>query len=247
MENRNLSKKEEYELRRAEKRQVNQTDGPRKRSNMALWVFGLLLIAAAVFAFTALSKDDSGNPDNGVVTGEVAAALKSDDHVKANPEARVILVEYSDFQCPACRTYYPLVSQLVKEIGGEFAFAYRHFPLISIHPNAKPAARAAEAAGLQGQFFAMHDRLFERQDEWANRRNPDELFLGYAETLGLDAAKFKSDYGSPAVEDRVERDFKEALKLGLNSTPTFFLNGKKIANPKSYEEFKALIEAAAAD
>jgi protein-disulfide isomerase len=164
------------------------------------------------------------------------------DHKKG--EGVVVLVEYSDFQCPACATYEPAIKQLFNDLGGKMTLVYRHFPLRQVHLNSQLAAQASEAASLQGKFWEMHDILFAKQNEWAPISNPTSLFEGYAKTLSLDIEKFNSDIKSETVKEIVNKDFNGGQEARVNSTPTFFLNGKKLANPRSYEEFKALIETA---
>lgn len=101
---------------------------------------------------------------------ENSMEVKVNDNVKGSREAKAVLIEYSDFQCPACQVYYPVVKQLTEELGNEILVVYRHFPLTTIHPNALPAAKAAEAAGKQGKFWEMHDMLFDKQSEWSALR-----------------------------------------------------------------------------
>ncbi len=164
-------------------------------------------------------------------------------HVKGNPEAAVVLTEYSDFQCPACAAFYPFVNSLVAEYGDRLQFEYKHFPLISIHPLAVPAAKAAEAAAQQGKFFEMHDKLFENQSTWAASSNPVRFFETYASEIGLDVELFKKHYKSSLIEDRIEGDFAAARELGLSGTPSFFLNGQQMQF-ETFEDFAAQVVAA---
>jgi len=166
------------------------------------------------------------------------------DHVKGNPEAKVVIIEYSDFQCPACRSYYPITKQLMAEFGDQIAFVYRHFPLTSIHMNSEFAARAAEAAGKQGKFWEMHDLLFEKQDEWSKTTNVEPIFENYATLLGISIEQFKTDWKSKEVKDFVKAQRAHALKSGLQGTPTFFVNGEKIKNPTSIDAFRFIINTA---
>ncbi len=154
------------------------------------------------------------------------------------------LTEYGDFQCPACAAYEPVVQQLRKDYGDKLAFVYRQYPLYTIHPHALAAAYASEAAGLQNKFWDMHDILFAKQDGWAKSSNAATLFEGYATELKLDMDKFKTDVVSSAVQGAASYDYAEGEKLGVNSTPTFYLNNEKVVNPGSGEGFKALIDAA---
>lgn len=168
--------------------------------------------------------------------------ISSFDWVKGNKESKIILVEYSDFQCPACGIYYPIVNKLAEEFGDKIAIIYRHFPLKSIHRNAEAAALAAEAAGRQGKFWEMHNALFDNQKEWSDKDNPIEYFIKYAGQIGLNinVDKFKADLSLQELKNKVKNDLAGAEENNLNSTPTFFLNGKKI-QPRSYEEFKQII------
>jgi protein-disulfide isomerase len=169
------------------------------------------------------------------------AAVSENDWIKGSLDASVTLIEYSDFQCPACKTYDPFVQRLTDEFGDELLFVYRHLPLHQIHPNAEAAAWAAEAAGQQGVFWEMHGILFERQSEWEDARNPEDLFVVYAETLGLDVEQFRADMKSDAVQDKVRADENSAIQARIQSTPTFFLNGEQIQISSRYEDLKQLI------
>lgn len=202
-----------------------------------LWFGVVVVIGLVVWGLAKLS-----GPMPTSQTAIVLAAVSENDWVGSNKGAQITLIEYSDFQCPACAAYHPLIKRLIAEQGDKFRFVYRHFPL-SQHLNAKPTAYAAEAAGRQGQFWEMHDLIFERQTEWAKANNADELLLGYATTLGLIIDQFTSDYRSSAVRDKVEADFQSGLSAGVNSTPTFFLNGRRI-QPRNYQEFVELIQQA---
>ena len=173
-----------------------------------------------------------------------AISQKGDDATIAGnfEKGKAVLVEYADFQCPACGLYYPLVKQLKEEFGDKMELTYKHFPLRSIHKNADLAARASEAALLQGKFWEMHSMLYEKQSEWSNSDQALSLFTAYAMSIGIDRTRFMADVESDVVKDKVNRDYQDGLGLRVNGTPTFFLNGKKIINPRSYDEFKKLIQ-----
>ncbi len=170
--------------------------------------------------------------------------LHPQDHVKGNRDSKVVLMEYSDFQCPACRIYYPVMRQITAEFGDRIAIAYRHFPLINIHPGAELAARAAEAAGKQGKFWEMHDLLFEKQNEWSGAANIEPMFESYASLIGISVDQFKIDIASKEIKDFVRAQRVHSIKSGLQGTPSFFINGKQIQNPASIEEFRAIIQKA---
>ncbi|MFM2424451.1 MAG: hypothetical protein RLZZ70_842 [Candidatus Parcubacteria bacterium] len=164
-------------------------------------------------------------------------------YIKGNPEATVKLVEYSDFQCPACAAFQPVIADIIAEYGDRIAFEYRHFPLTQIHRLAEPAARAAEAAGQQGKFYEYHDLLFVNQSAWSNSSNPAQFFIQYATELGLDIDQFTRQQRSSLLRDHVRDQFNEARALGFSGTPSFVLNGE-VMQFQTYDEFRQQIIAA---
>ncbi len=194
-----------------------------------------------------------------IIWGMIAAANKADkesanvapvdkvistDWVKGASTSPATLIEYSDFQCPACGAYFPLVQKLLKEDGDKILFVSRNFPLPQ-HSNAIPAAQAAGAAGNQGKFWEMHEMLFSTQADWENSTDSKTIFAGYAKKLGLDMTKYSADVDSKEVMDKINADVKSGEKAGVNSTPSFYLNGKKLNNPQTYDAFKKLIDETA--
>lgn len=157
-------------------------------------------------------------------------------------DARINIVKYSDYQCPACKYYVPIEKQLKEEYGDEISITTKHFPL-SMHEFAQVASRAAEAARVQGKYQEMHEMIFTGQEQWA-RGNAEAMFIGYARDLGLDVEKFRNDMNSADMQRIVMADKREGLELEVNSTPTFYVNGVKVErNPRTAEEFKAIIES----
>lgn len=171
-------------------------------------------------------------------------SLSPSDWTQGNKEAKVILIEYSDFQCPGCAAFSKTLDDIVKEFGNHIILAYRHFPLKDIHKNAEPAAWAAEAAGVQGKFWEMHDKLFTYQNTWSGQVNPEITFQKFATDLGLDMGKFNTDYNSRTIRKNVDLDLASAEKNKLDHTPTIFLNGKQLDNPRNYDEFRTLVREA---
>ncbi len=201
---------------------------------LAVVIIGL----GALFVITDKKSVDTSFKGN-------ASELQADDHVRGNKSAKVILIEYGDFQCPACGSYFPILKELEKTHGDKVAFVFRHYPIISIHPNAFSASRAAESASNQDKFWEMHDRLYQTQQVWGRvSTNQQSLFEGYAKDLGLEMTKFKQDYVSDATADRINRDVSSAAQFNITSTPTFILNGKKIENPNGKEAFAKLLDEA---
>jgi 2-hydroxychromene-2-carboxylate isomerase len=148
-----------------------------------------------------------------------------DAHVRGAPMAPVSIVEFSDFQCPYCGAAYPELERIVQQYEGRVKLVFKHYPLPA-HPRAMPAAKAAEAAGRQGKFFEMHDILFQNQ-----RKLEDGDLKRYAEMLGLDAERFAADMASEEVAARVAADRKLGEKLGVEGTPSIYVNGRKFEEP----------------
>lgn len=146
-------------------------------------------------------------------------------HVKGT--GAVTVVEFSDFQCPACLSVQEPLKQILAKYEGKVELVYRHFPLVSIHKNATLAAYASEAADMQGKFWEMHDMLFTKQAEWSELSDPMSVFVGYSEQIGMDTAKFAADLESQAVKDVVTTDVLASTRYRLSGTPTFFVNGVK--------------------
>lgn len=152
----------------------------------------------------------------------LAYPVSKQDHVWGNPAALIELVEYGDFQCPHCGRAYLILKELKKAMKDSVRFVFRNFPLTKIHPQAKSAAVAAEAAGLQKKFWAMHDQLFEHQDNLGNK-----ALLNYAYLIGLDMDRFLHDLLDEGLSQKVDSDFMGGLRSGVNGTPTFFINGER--------------------
>ncbi|HLB51023.1 MAG TPA: thioredoxin domain-containing protein [Patescibacteria group bacterium] len=197
-----------------------------------------IMFVAGLFWLAAQEKNTTSSDDSTVTRD---AAVTEMDHIKGNTDAPITLVEYSDFQCPACASYYDMLRQLSAAFPNDVRIAYRHYPLERIHKNAFAAARAAEAAGAQGRFWDMHDLLFEKQDEFAQSTNSEDLFRTYAASLNLDTEQFSKDFSASTTEKKIRDDMVRGNAIDLQGTPTFTLNGEKIENPLSLEEFKRLI------
>lgn len=206
----------------------------------------VVLIGGVFFASKMSSPSSSETSNSTPVSDEQKKLLEvvSDDYIKGNKEASVTIVEYLDFECEACSAYYPLVKQLAEEFKTDVRFVNRYFPLPG-HKNGMQAALAVEASARQGKYWEMHDKLFAEQKNWGEKPAADpKIFEGYAQQIGLNMDQFKKDVASKEVKDRVERDNNSGTKLGVSGTPTFFLNGDKIPNPKSPDDFKSFINAA---
>ena len=226
------NKQERREQRRMEKKAARKTHTrSRAVKSLVLWVVVVIILGVSVWGILKIAK--APKKDMSIILNTISDT----DWTDGNKQAKVILVEYSDFQCPACAAYYPVVKEVVKEYGDRIEFVYRHFPL-SQHKNALPAAYASEAAGKQNKFWEMHDVLFEKQTEWESETNPTDLFSKYAESMGLNVDQFKTDMNSSEVRNKVESDLNGGNAANIDHTPTFFINGKEISNPQSIQVFK---------
>lgn len=162
------------------------------------------------------------------------------EYLPANQSAPVTLVEFGDYQCPACIEYHTLIKGLLSDYSGKINFVFRNYPLPQ-HPNAPLASYAAEAAGLQDKYWQMHDKIFESTSEWVNSQDAKSIFIKYAQELGLDVDKFTSDVDSDAIKNKVATDKNGGDSLRISATPTFYLNGVNM-EAQSYEGFKKAVE-----
>lgn len=234
-----LTKDERKKLRQEEWKKELDADHKRKiRNRILTWGIGALILAFAVWFLVAVVNQPAPAATD---TAIKMPAITTSDLQDGPKNAPLQLVEYADFQCPSCRAYYPVVKQLQQEFKGKLLFVYRYFPLSSIHHNAVNAAAAAAAANKQGKFWEMHDKLFETQDDWAASTNARVTFVTYAQQLGLNTDQFKKDFDDPTIEKSIKNSEQNALDLGLQGTPTFFLNGKELALPNGYDAFKKLL------
>lgn len=197
------------------------------------WIIFIVVCALGLGGLVYLSQSDridvsdvdasqkiSANRDNGNIA----------DHVGAQTDSRVVLIEYGDYQCPGCASASPVIKDVVEKYKGQITYIFRNMPLSQIHPNARAAAAAAEAAGFQGKYWEMHDKLYEMQNDWKNLSGTDrnDRFARYAAELGLDTERFATDVTDPRINQKLNYDTALAKKQGVTGTPSFFLNGKAI-------------------
>lgn len=202
---------------------------------------GVVIVVVVLFGYYFYATPSQDNSKIEEIT------ISETDHVRGKQDAKLTLVEFGDYQCPACGVYEQIIRQVSEDNKEILKVVFRHFPLTQIHQNAVLGAKAAEAAGLQGKFWEMHEMLFDKQEEWSKGMNAHDFILTYATTLGLNTKKFSEDLKSEAIEEKIMAEYKEGVKLGVQGTPTFFLNGKKIDNPSSLENFNKLILETAAN
>jgi protein-disulfide isomerase len=197
-------------------------------------IAAIILVFAGIVAFSGSKGDGDSGKDT---------KAEPSKHIKGEGKANVTLVEYGDFQCPYCAQYYPVLKQVHEEYKDKIYFQFRNFPIISIHPNAFAASRAAEAADIQGKFWEMHDMLYENQSQWSESGKPVDVYSQFAKQLGLNVEKFKKDYASSKVNAAVNADVAAGNKLDITGTPTFYLDGKKVEINQSFEAFKKVLDA----
>jgi protein-disulfide isomerase len=190
----------------------------------------LAIIGVIVVLFVGIVVYNNHKNNNNSSNSNTGSAT---NHVEGDLTSKVTLVEYGDYECPVCESYFTTVQQVQQQFNSQIKFQFRNLPLSSIHPNAIAGARAAEAADLQGKFWQMHDMLYESQNwqEWSTSSNPEPYFWAYAQELNLNVNKFKTDFASTEVNNRVQADLNAFAKTGQQqATPTFFLNGKYVPN-----------------
>jgi protein-disulfide isomerase len=196
--------------------------------------FLIIVVVAAVAAiwFFSRSKTQTGSTNGGVTP--VATPLgppepgASPAHVEGPADALVTLEEFGDFQCPPCGELYPVLKEMEHEFGPRLRVIFRQFPLVPAHAHALSAARASEAAGLQGKFWQMHGLIYENQKGWTKSFDVRPIFEGYAKQIGLDMERYQRDLGSEVVQQRITEDGKRARSLNITGTPTVFLNGREL-------------------
>jgi protein-disulfide isomerase len=197
----------------------------------------LVIGAALMFGGTSSSSTQNAQPIK-----NTSALVHKDSH-EINAHSKVTLVEFGDFQCPACGAEYPIVTQLLQTYKGKINYVFRNFPLPQ-HQNSHIAAEAAEAAGAQGNFFGMYNLLYSNQNTWADSTDPMKYFTQYAKALHLNIQKFTSDVNGQKYANKIQQDINDGYAVSVDATPTFFLNGVPIQGGLPYNDFKTRIDAA---
>lgn len=220
----------------------------KNKGNATIWfAVGFLVLATVVVIIAAVMS--AGSVDGTPSVDTPAPAVTANEWTKGPKDAKVTLIEYADFQCPACASYYPVVQKMIETYGDRILFVYRNFPLYTTHPNAGISAQAAEAAGLQGKYWEMYDLLYAKQTEWstaATTRVVTDHFDNYAKSIGLDLDKFHKDINSDQVLKKIKADADGGRASGVDRTPTFYVNLKRIQSPASEQEFKSILDDALA-
>ena len=201
----------------------------------------LIVLGAAVGSamyFTRSTPGSNVTPNNAPATGSTApntqappvtgVAGADPPHTLGSPNAPAKLEEFGDFQCPPCGLFHPILQQMHNEFGDKLQITFREFPLYPNHQHSVVAASAAEAAGMQGKFWEMHDLIYEHQNDWKDKFDVRPIFEGYAKQIGLDVDKWKQDSASEQVARRITSDGNRGHSMGVKGTPTVFLNGREV-------------------
>jgi protein-disulfide isomerase len=198
-------------------------------------IITIALLFGIVFFFSNSKPpvDSSGFADPNLL-------IKPDSNKIATDSAKITIVEFGDYQCPACAAAHPIVQRVLSDYPGKINFVFRHFPL-PMHGNAMIAAEAVEAAGEQGKYWEMHYKVYQTQKEWSENTNPLVIYLSYARQMNLNLELFESSVTLNKYNSKIVSDKKDGTSLGVNGTPTFYINGKKMRG-YDYNEFKRLIE-----
>lgn len=204
-------------------------------------VIGLAALGGGTMLYRAKRPHLLNVPEDKVVAGKGDTEAM---HIRGNPDAPVTLEEFGDFQCPPCAGIATFIDQLAKEYQPRLRFIFRNFPLAQ-HKNAREAALAAEAAGLQGHFWEMHDLLYREQDVWSKAESVRELFDAYAGMIGLNHDQFRKDIDGEKAKARVDSDQERGNSLGVKNTPTIFINNRELGpTERTPEGFRATIDEA---
>jgi protein-disulfide isomerase len=212
-----------------------------RNAKLTLIIVSVLVLGGLVAIVLGSSSSEESQSASGEGGAEV---VREDTHVLSEaPEGQPTVVEFLDFECEGCGALYPIMEELRSEYAGKVTFAIRYFPNEG-HFNAMNSALAVEAAARQGKLEEMYEKMFETQAEWGEAQESKAVvFEGFAEELGLDMAQYRRDVEDPKAAARIERDRDEGLALGVEGTPSLFLDGEPLT-PESHEQLKAELDAA---
>ncbi|RJP47568.1 MAG: DsbA family protein [Armatimonadetes bacterium] len=230
-----FSQKQLKELKKLERLEKETEE---KKQNFMKWVIISIssVIFLTLFIFIVIQTKQNAN--------QVSINTSQNGWTQGSQNAKVTVVEFSDFECPACKAFHPLTKQLLEEYNGQIKLVFKHYPLPN-HNKAFIAAEAAEAAGNQGKFWEMADILFEKQDEWVeSSESAETLFTNYAKNLLIDPNKFIQDLNSKETEEKVRTNYDEGTNVGVMATPTFYVNNRRIDYLRSYDDLKRNVDQA---
>lgn len=207
--------------------------------NKKTWIIFAVICVAILGGLVAFSRKDSVNvSDVDQAKQQTASTANGNiaDHVFGKADSKVTLIEYGDFQCPYCGQAHPQVKSVTEAYKDKIAFIFRNYPLPTMHPNAKAAAAAVEAAGLQGKYWEMNNKIYETQNDWNNLSTDKrtDIFVSFAKAVGVkDTEKFKTDMSGQDVNKKINFDLALGNKAKVTGTPSFYLNGTKVTDEVS--------------
>lgn len=205
-----------------------------------------LIVGGGIFLMSkpTNSTTQSSSIDSSVLVPQDSyktSGFANGQYLAASESAKITIVEFGDYVCPACGLYAPYIKKILSDYAGKVNYVFRNYPL-SYHTNAPLASYAALAAGLQGKYWEMHDKLYSRQSEWTDSNDAKNIFINYANELGLNKDQFAIDIDSQIIKDFVLRDKNDGDKVALKGTPTFFLNGNELS-VESFEKLELSVAA----
>lgn len=233
----------------------NRRAGQANKTTVWFVVGFIVIVTVGVIIAAVYSGGQSANNASNNFVATTVPAVTSTDWTEGNPNAKASLIEYGDFECPACGDYEPIMQQLVQNYSSTVLFVFRNFPLYSIHPFAGVSAQAAEAAGLEGgaaKYWAMHDLLYANQQQWSTNsaltpaQVVSQYFDGYAQSIGLNVNTFNNDMNATSVAQKIQNDVTSGNAAQIDHTPTFFVNLTQIPNPTSLQDFEDVLNTALA-
>lgn len=199
------------------------------------WILFSIMCAVLLGGLIVISQREKADVSGVDVSKIQAASIENGniaDHTYGNMKSKVILIEYGDFQCPGCGSAHPVIKQITEKYKDKMGFIFRNFPLTTIHPNALAASSAAEAAGLQGKYWEMHNTLYESQSSWKDLTGQErtDTFKRFATGIGVNADTWLKDLDSSTIQKKISYDIALGKKSDVTGTPSFFLNGKNVGN-----------------
>ena len=189
----------------------------------------LIIVVGGMVGLFVLANKSTSTP---AAVGDKTKVVRTNSHKEGT--GAIQIVEFGDYECPACGAAYPNVKQLMKDYDGKITLYFRNFPLTNVHPNALIGAEAAEAAGDQGKYWEMHDKLYDNQKDWSVVADPTDKLVGYAKDLGLDTTKFQTALTDKQFQSVIDQDTADGNALGIQGTPTFYFNRVQFTGDYSY-------------
>ena len=220
--------------------------------NGRTWAVFIVIVVAVIGGMVYMARQDKLDVSD-VGKDKAAGVLAAEDrngnieeHVLGKKDAKLIIVEYGDYQCPGCSTAAPKAKAVAEKYKDNVALIFRNFPIATIHPNARAAAAAAEAAGFQGKFWEMHDLIYANQDTWSQASTNDrtEIFLGYARQIGLKEEQFKEGLSDARITKKINFDVAIARTQGVTGTPTFYINGELVESTNDADYLENAVKEA---